>query len=111
MIIGGDQGSSVLGVHDVSIKGLELETLLFPGRRGRIDGMVGMIMVTPAVNDLAVLPPEAARGLQPGKNLKASMTAMLNLTEALMLNLNTTYLHDVIHDNFLMFTGELRASF
>ena len=111
LIIGGDQGKSVLGVHDVSIKGLELESLLFPGRRGRIDGSVGMIMVTPAVNDLAVLPPEAARGLQPGKNLKASATAMLNLTETLMLNLNTTYLHDVIHDNFLMFTGELRASF
>ena len=111
LILGGDRGTSVLGTHDVNIKGVELETLLFPGRRGRVDGSVGMIVVKHAGNGPAFLPPEAARGLQPGSNLKASATAMLNLTESLMLNLNTTYLHDAVHENFLMFTGELRASF
>ncbi|MEE2876615.1 MAG: hypothetical protein VX822_02375 [Candidatus Neomarinimicrobiota bacterium] len=111
LVLGGGKGSSVLGAHDVELRGIELETLLFPGKLGRIDGSVGMIKVAPGGSGPVVLPPEAARGLQPGTNLKASAMAMLNLTEALTLNLNVTYLYDAIHDNFLLFTGELRASF
>ena len=84
---------------------------MFPGRRGRIDGSLGMFNVFQNGETLSSLPPEAARGMQLGLNLRSTVTAVLNLTEELTLNLNTTYLNDAVHQNFLLFSGEVRASF
>ncbi len=111
LIIGKNIGESASKSHDLTITGVQLETLMFPGRRGRIDGSLGMFNVFQNGETLSSLPPEAARGMQLGLNLRSTVTAVLNLTEELTLNLNTTYLHDAVHQNFLMFTGEVRASF
>ena len=111
LIIGKNIGESASKSHDLTITGVQLETLMFPGPRGRIDGSLGMFNVFQNGETLSSLPPEAARGMQLGLNLRSTVTAVLNLTEELTLNLNTTYLHDAVHQNFLMFTGEVRASF
>ena len=111
LIIGRNTGESATRLLDLTITGIQLETLMFPGRRGRIDGSLGMFNVFQNGETLSSLPPEAARGMQLGLNLRSTVTAVLNLTEALTLNLNTTYLNDAVHQNFLMFSGEVRASF
>ena len=111
LIIGRNTGESATRSLDLTITGIQLETLMFPGRRGRIDGSLGMFNVFQNGETLSSLPPEAARGMQLGLNLRSTVTAVLNLTEGLTLNLNTTYLNDAVHQNFLMFSGEVRASF
>ena len=111
LIIGRNTGESATRSLDLTITGIQLETLMFPGRRGRIDGSLGMFNVFQNGETLSSLPPEAARGMQLGLNLRSTVTAVLNLTEELTLNLNTTYLNDAVHQNFLMFSGEIRASF
>ena len=111
LIIGRNTGESATRSLDLTITGIQLETLMFPGRRGRIDGSLGMFNVFQNGETLSSLPPEAARGMQLGLNLRSTITAVLNLTEGLTLNLNTTYLNDAVHQNFLMFSGEVRASF
>ena len=111
LIIGRNTGESATRSLDLTITGIQLETLMFPGRRGRIDGSLGMFNVFQNGETLSSLPPEAARGMQLGLNLRSTVTAVLNLTEELTLNLNTTYLNDAVHQNFLMFSGEVRASF
>ena len=111
LIIGRNTGESATRSLDLTITGIQLETLMFPGRRGRIDGSLGMFNVFQNGETLSSLPPEAARGMQLGLNLRSTVTAVLNLTEELTLNLNITYLNDAVHQNFLMFSGEIRASF
>ena len=111
LIIGRNTGESATRSLDLTITGIQLETLMFPGRRGRIDGSLGMFNVFQNGETLSSLPPEAARGMQLGLNLRSTVTAVLNLTEGLTLNLNITYLNDAVHQNFLMFSGEVRASF
>ena len=111
LIIGRNTGESATRSLDLTITGIQLETLMFPGRRGRIDGSLGIFNVFQNGETLSSLPPEAARGMQLGLNLRSTITAVLNLTEELTLNLNTTYLNDAVHQNFLMFSGEVRASF
>ena len=111
LIIGRNTGESATRSLDLTITGIQLETLMFPGRRGRIDGSLGMFNVFQNGETLSSLPPEAARGMQLGLNLRSTVTAVLNLTEELTLNLNTTYLNDAVNQNFLMFSGEVRASF
>ena len=111
LIFGRNTGESATRSLDLTITGIQLETLMFPGRRGRIDGSLGMFNVFQNGETLSSLPPEAARGMQLGLNLRSTVTAVLNLTEELTLNLNTTYLNDAVHQNFLMFSGEVRASF
>ncbi|MCS5660690.1 MAG: hypothetical protein NZ842_09850, partial [Dehalococcoidia bacterium] len=91
LIIGRNTGESATRSLDLTITGIQLETLMFPGRRGRIDGSLGMFNVFQNGETLSSLPPEAARGMQLGLNLRSTVTAVLNLTEQLTLNLNTTY--------------------
>ena len=110
-IFGKDLGNSYLGLYNVNIRGAEIDALIFPGLFGRINSTLTIVEVNQYNNFVKVLPPEAAKGMQPGINIKGSITALINITDALALNLNGTYQHDSIHSNFLIFTGELRASF
>ena len=111
VIIGKDIGNSFLGIYNVDIKGTEFDALIFPGLFGRINTTLTIVKVKQNNTNIKVLPPEAAKGMQTGINIKGSINALINLTESLVLNLNTTYQHDSIHSNFLIFNGELRASF
>lgn len=111
LILGRDKGHGATTRHDLAVVGGELKTLIFPGRRGRVDASYALFNVLQRGEEIPSLPPEAARGMQLGMNLKSSLTATLNLTDEITLNLNATYLDDAIHHDFLIFTGEVRASF
>lgn len=108
---GYDSGWNSFEDFTVFLRGVGLHGLVFRKGGGRIEGSVDYFRVTSAEKMLTSLPPEAARGLQVGNNLRSTLTAVLFFREGVSANANVNYIVDKIHDGLLTVTGEVRASF
>ena len=48
-------------------------------------------------------------GFQPGFNTKSTISTIFNINNEISLNFNLSYLDDIYRNNFIIFSGEIRA--
>ena len=108
---GYDSGWNSFEDFTVFLQGVGLHALVFRKGGGRIEGSADYFRVTSSEQMFASLPPEAARGMQVGNNLRSTLTAILSFREGVSASANLNYIVDQIHDGLLTVTGEIRASF
>ena len=63
------------------------------------------------INEKSVIPPEALNGLPLGQSISVNIQGQVLLGKNLSLNLNGSYIDNSRYNNFITFSGELRAYF
>ena len=99
----------VLDKDNITTTGLKFNSIIFPEKNARIDAKISFYNIIFKEEIFESLPPELARGFQPGINIKSSISSIFNINKDLSLNLNITYLDDIYHQDFFIFSGEIRA--
>jgi hypothetical protein len=107
---GADRGSHRLTPYRGSFRGIWLEILRFIGNGGRLQGRLELNQ-TRASGQLSSLPPEAVRGLAPGRSFRAYLQSHILIGNNLSLNLTVNYVNDQRYDRLITMTGEIRAYF
>ena len=108
-IFGNESGSFGLDKDNITTTGLKFNSIIFPEKNARIDAKISFYNIIFKEEIFESLPPELARGFQPGINIKSSISSIFNINKDLSLNLNITYLDDIYHQDFFIFSGEIRA--
>ncbi len=111
LFVGKDKGSHMLDPFTVNINGIGVHALWFVRRGGRIESSMEYFDVGTDRNISISLPPEAADGLQIGNTMRLSVSGIITLANNISLTANLSYLNDPLHENFINFSGEVRATF
>ena len=108
-VYGHENGSFGLYNDDIKTSGLEFTSVIFLKKNARIDGNIFLYNIGFNNESFNSLPPELARGFQPGFNTKSSISSIFNINKELSFNFNLSYLDDIYRNNFFVFSGEIRA--
>ena len=106
---GNENGSFGLFTDEIETSGLEFNSIIFFKKNARIDANIFFYNISFANKSFNSLPPELARGFQPGFNTKSTISTIFNINNEISLNFNLSYLDDIYRNNFIIFSGEIRA--
>ena len=108
-VYGNENGSFGLYNDEITTSGLEFTSVIFLKNNARIDANLFFYNIGFNNESFNSLPPELARGFQPGFNTKSSITSIFNINKEVSFNFNLSYLDDIYRKNFFVFSGEIRA--
>ena len=108
-VYGNENGSFGLFTDEIETSGLEFNSIIFFKKNARIDANIFFYNISFANKSFNSLPPELARGFQPGFNTKSTISTIFNINNEISLNFNLSYLDDIYRNNFIIFSGEIRA--
>ena len=109
IVYGNENGSFGLFSDQIKTSGFEFNSIVFFKKNARLDANIFFYNISFANESFNSLPPELARGFQPGFNTKSTISTIFNINKEISLNFNLSYLDDIYRNNFVVFSGEIRA--
>ncbi|NOZ75937.1 MAG: hypothetical protein GXO90_11305, partial [FCB group bacterium] len=106
----GSKGTQTQGKFNVKGKGLVIDGSWFIGRNHRIQGQLDWFLVTNG-GRITDLPSDAMKGYTLGPSFRGQLQSLWTLGNNFHLNLSLNYINDAHYDNFIHFSGEVRAYF
>ncbi len=105
---GYDRGQHQERAFTTYSRGMKVEAIYFLGAQGRFQAR---LQWNHTFSTVPTIPPEALQGLPRGRSFRGLLSSHILLGENLSLNLTANYISNQRYENYINFTGELRAYF